>query len=141
MMPVKINTIYGIIVDTDKGVDMPYYRFSNVSRSSLPAAAKSYLDMLLPADIPINVRMATADTIIRLLQASDGYEKFVSIIDPVNTYDIDCRCGDNCDSLSFDVLYKWASALPLAADDMHIEQTDDPITTVQKALWIILSVV
>ena len=137
----RINTIYGVLVNSDVKKGNPCFRFSNVGRSYLFKPAAAYLDKLLPDTLDLATRAVTADTLIRLLQSSDEYEHMMASVDPVNTYDIDCIIADDdATGLSFDVIYKWAVGVPFTTENIKINKTDDPITTVQKALWIILSV-
>lgn len=134
-----INKIYGVLVNNDSSVDNECFRFSNASRNCLAPAASVYLNKLLPDNMSIIEKAATADTVIRLLQSSDEYAVMVQELDPVNTYDTDCVQSTTCACLPFKTMYEWASQIPITANKVKIDPTDDPITVVQKAFWIILS--
>jgi hypothetical protein len=129
-----VNFIYGVFVNGELEENTPFFRFSNVSRTVLQKSAADYIASLFTANTPLIVRAATTDTLIRLVQSYDDYERVIADIDPVNTYDIDCLVDDTVKGLSFNEIYEWALKCPFRLHDVYSGVLDDPITTIQKAV-------
>lgn len=133
-----VNFIYGVLVNGELCETSDCFRFSNVSRTALQPAAASYIDKLLPMQMPITDRAAIAEVVIRLLQSYDNYEELIHKIDRINTYDTSVNvsnCIQSTDTLP--TIYAWAKQCPYRLSDTYVGDMDDPITTIQKAIFAI----
>ena len=121
------NVIYGVLMNSTAGA-----RHSDVGRAHVHKHAQDSISALLPSTMSINEKDALIDFLIRLLQSYDEYETVIAVIDPVNTYNTPIELKSTC-SVSFKDLYDWAIAVKTIAA-ANIQDTDDPVTCIQKAI-------